>query len=41
VMTSVFNDPSDDVDDVQYVAEDDGWGSGDRKPKRKSFLMDI
>lgn len=43
VRSTIFTDPSDDIDNITYEAEDDGWGSGQppSPPKRRSFLMDV
>lgn len=37
-MSTSFSDPSDDVDDVTYVSEDEPFAS---RPRPKSFLKDI
>ncbi len=34
--SSVFSDPSDDVDDIQYVSEEDEW-----EKKKRSFLSSV
>lgn len=44
VGSTLFRDPEiilSEEDGVSYVAEDDGWGTQPKPPKRKSFLIDV